>query len=94
MKFKNIYRKSKLRRTIARWLSLLIFFLLLPGVFAQKRRSMLNNRVFLFILLFIIGALTAFSQNAATTHAGCPQGYMDATGSSAKFKAPTNICIR
>ncbi|HEX8517164.1 MAG TPA: T9SS type A sorting domain-containing protein [Bacteroidia bacterium] len=44
-----------------------------------------------FCLLFFTSVV--FAQHAVSTHAGSSQGYTDATGTAAKFKAPTGICI-
>jgi sugar lactone lactonase YvrE len=43
--------------------------------------------------LLLLQCSSSYSQNAVTTLAGSSQGYNDAVGSSAKFKAPTGICI-
>ncbi len=47
---------------------------------------------FILITILVHFLSTAFSQNSVTTHVGSSQGYIDATGTSARFYAPTGIC--
>lgn len=57
----------------------------------MKTTFIIKQLVAMTSLLFMFAFVKA--QNAVTTHAGSTQGYLDATGSSARFKAPTGICI-
>lgn len=48
---------------------------------------------FILITLLVHFLSEAFSQNSVTTNAGSSQGFIDATGTAARFTAPTGICI-
>ena len=61
----------------------------------MKHTSTLRSSVLKFILISLLVHFIseAFSQNAVTTLAGSSQGFADATGTSAKFSAPTGLCL-
>lgn len=61
----------------------------------MKKFTPTKNSVVRFILITLLVHFLseAFSQNSVTTHAGSSQGFMDATGTAARFTAPTGICI-
>jgi sugar lactone lactonase YvrE len=56
-------------------------------------RIFLLKHTFFFFGFFLLNISLAFAQHTVTTHAGSTQGFADATGTAAKFKAPTGICI-
>lgn len=61
----------------------------------MKKFTPTKYSVIRFILISILVHFLsqAFSQNSVTTLAGSSQGFTDATGTGAKFTAPTGICI-
>jgi sugar lactone lactonase YvrE len=68
-----------------------------PKCKSTRLYTYMNSRIHLYKILLMAPFLLLLSfvkaQNAVSTHAGSSQGYLDATGTSAKFKAPTGICI-
>lgn len=57
------------------------------------KKNLLFTKSVLTILLFIIVCESAFSQHQVSTIAGSSQGYQDGTTTSARFSAPTDVCI-
>lgn len=57
------------------------------------KKNLLFTKSILIAFLFIIICKIAVSQHQVLTVAGSSQGYQDGTTSSARFSAPTDVCI-